>query len=157
MVVKADLRGHDLSEEQELLRIMGTTKSTHITALLRVAEPGKTPNNDEHIVPHIYMEYLPGGDVSGLRKRQLHKKEQLSERTLWEIFICLMKGVAAMNTGTENPVSHADGLKLTSLNYYCRNPNRPRPRDMYWWRPYVHHDLKPGNGAFIPLIVIRFH
>lgn len=125
----------------EVMRRLGETGSEHLLKQIYISPPPKGYRGGDYYLPRVFIEYLPGGDLKDFLNRQSYKRQRISERTAWEIFFCLMKGAAAMNTGTEDPVRR-EGMNL--LEYYNWNPNKDP--NIGHWRPWIHHDLKPMNS-----------
>lgn len=138
-------------EELKVLRRLNETGSEHITKLvydgfLSYPVDMRAAFKYSHkYVPRVFMEYLGGGDMHAFIKRSSYKDEFVTERTALDIFKCLVKGVSTMNTGTENPIGTRGMQRGT---FYNENPGKIP--DIGEWRPYVHLDLKPGNGELFP-------
>ncbi|KAE9367894.1 kinase-like protein [Stipitochalara longipes BDJ] len=118
--------GDGLESEARWLSMLARAKTPHIVKMYKhlfEEEGQRTFSQDWGLVQRIYLEFCPGGDLSGWLSKYIYNPRNISEEDLWSIFQCLARGVFAIHHGSEDP---------SSERYMPNNE-------------LVHFDLKPQN------------
>ena len=129
-------------DEGNILKLLSATKTNHIIKQYGGIKAGEEYGTMDLVI-RLFLEYCPGGGldrlIGGINEPRLGVIE---EADIWEIFLCLVLGLIAMDRGTEDPeatpwlgfkhleqsatqICHFD-IKPDNLLFSNRDPEHPR-------------------------------
>ena len=95
----------DPMREGRLMEELAQLRSVHILRIFgKAVEDVQSDDEGPMNVVRLFLEYCPGGDVTGLLNNGNSPKipsNPFAESDLWAIFYCLALGCSVMDRGTE--------------------------------------------------------